>query len=198
MTNEKTIRLFTAIEPPREILRKIEQIQLGLQKLIQGSVRWLRPEGIHLTIKFLGDVAISRRAEIEDRLGQQVRLAAPMNLRASRLGAFPNLDRPRVIWIGIGGDIKPLEELTKRLDEAFLSLGFLAEERPFQPHLTLARVKIPKMLIGLAEAMEQDALYDAGSFTAASLSLIQSELTPQRAIYTRLASFSLEGAGANL
>ncbi len=195
MTNEKMIRLFTAIELPREILQKIGQIQFRLQKLIRGSVRWLRLEGIHLTIKFLGDAPISRRTEIEERLDQQARRTPPMTLQASRLGAFPNLDRPRVIWIGIEGGIKQLEELQKRLDDAFLPLGFAAEERPFQPHLTLARVKIPKMLTGLAAASEHDTLYDAGSFCAAGLSLIQSELTPERAVYTRLAFFPFEGVG---
>lgn len=190
MTDEKTIRLFAAIEPPPEVLTELERLQFRLRKLIHGSVRWVRPEGIHLTVKFFGDVPESRLEEIKNRLKQCADQSLPMNFRAADLGAFPNLDRPRVIWIGIGGDVGPLAKLQKQVDDAFLPLGFAKEERPFRPHLTLARVKVPRMLVGLVEAMEKGGPYEAGSFTARELGLIKSDLTPQGAIYTKLAGLT--------
>lgn len=193
MTTEATLRLFVAIEVPPEILQEARHIQTLLQKRIQGPARWVRPEGIHLTIKFLGDVSPERRADIEGLLARQVRGTAPLSFQVSGPGAFPTIDRPRVIWLGIGGDTGPLEALQRRLEDAFASLGFAREERPFRPHLTLARVKIPKMLIGLADAIDREGPYRGGSFTAQSISLIASALTPQGAVYERLASFPLAG-----
>ncbi|MDP2265697.1 MAG: RNA 2',3'-cyclic phosphodiesterase, partial [Thiobacillus sp.] len=193
MTNEKMIRVFAAIEPPPEVLREIEQIQFRLRKLIHGVIHWTRPEGLHLTLKFFGDVAPGSVAEIGERLACYTRETRALRLRAARVGVFPDLDRPRVIWLGIGGDTQPLEKLQKRIEEGFTTLGFAKENRPFRPHLTLGRVKTPRGLLGLAEVTENDILYHAGEFTASSLDLIKSDLTPTGAVYTRLACFPLQG-----
>ncbi len=193
MTNEKMSRVFAAIDPPPEILREIERIQFRLRKLIHGVIHWTRPEGLHLTLKFFGNVAASSMDEIGERLACYTRETASLRLRATGVGVFPDLDRPRVIWIGIGGDTQPLEKLQQRIEDGFTALGFAKENRPFRPHLTLGRVKTPRGLLGLAEVTENDAPYHAGEFTASSLDLIKSDLTPTGAVYTRLADFPFQG-----
>ncbi|MDZ4163716.1 MAG: RNA 2',3'-cyclic phosphodiesterase [Smithellaceae bacterium] len=193
MTNEKMPRVFAAIDPPQEVLRAIEGIQFRLRKLIHGVIHWTRPEGIHLTLKFFGNVEMGRLEEMGKRLAHYARETTTLQLQAERIGVFPDLDRPRVIWIGISGDIHPLEILQRKIEEGFTELGFEKESRPFRPHLTLGRVKTPRGLLGLAEVTENDPLYDAGQFTAGSLNLIKSDLTPTGAIYTRLACFPLQG-----
>ncbi|MDI6726412.1 MAG: RNA 2',3'-cyclic phosphodiesterase [Smithellaceae bacterium] len=193
MTNEKMTRVFAAIDPPQEVLQEIEGIQFRLRKLIHGVIHWTRPEGIHLTLKFFGNVDMRRIEELGKRLAQYAQETAPLQLQAERIGVFPNLDRPRVIWIGISGDTHPLEKLQRGIEDGFTELGFEKESRPFRPHLTLGRIKTPRGLLGLAEVTEKDALYDAGKFTAGSLNLIKSDLTPTGATYTRLACFPLQG-----
>ncbi len=190
MTTNGRQRIFTAIEPPEEILKKIQHIQLRLRKIIHGPVNWVRPEGIHLTLKFFGEVAGDVLATISERLEGFARQAKPLKLEVRKIGAFPNLNNPRVVWIGIEGDIAPLSRLQQTIDEGFGDLGYPGEERPFRPHLTLGRIKEPKVLLGLAGIVEAKEVYDAGGFEAGGLDVIKSDLTPQGARYTRLGHFA--------
>ena len=187
------IRAFIAIELP-------DDIREGLGRLItqlnsnQPDVKWVEPTGIHLTLKFLGYVASNRIAEITEAIADAATGIPPFTLEIKGLGAFPNLNRVRVVWVGIEGKTDNLLQLQKRLDENLDILGFPPEQREFTPHLTLARVRDSASAL---ERQELGQLISAakapsiGSFTAKSLSLMRSQLARTGAVYTQLAAVAL-------
>lgn len=193
MTDEKKIRSFLAIDPPEEVLRGIGAIQSRLRKLVEGDIRWVRPEGIHLTLKFFGDIFAADVANIATVVEKAAERERSFSLAIGGAGAFPDPHRPRVLWLGMNGDVERFLVFQKGLDQALLQIGFPREERPFRPHLTLGRIKTSKGLIGLAQALEAGEEYTAGRFIASGLSLMQSELTPRGAIYTKLKWFPFAG-----
>jgi 2'-5' RNA ligase len=193
MTDEKNIRSFLALDPPEEVKKEIASIQNRLRKLIHGDIRWVRPEGIHLTLKFFGDVSGDDVANIATVVEKAVEGERSFSLAIGGAGIFPDPNRPRVLWLGMNGDVERLLVFQKGLDQALLQIGFPREERPFRPHLTLGRIKTSRGLIGLAQALEKGEEYAAGRFIASGLSLFQSELTLRGAIYTRLKWFSFSG-----
>ena len=193
MTEEKTIRAFVAIELPEEILNEIAGIQNRLKKTIHGVIRWVRPEGMHLTLKFLGNISVDDVANISRVVENSVAGVKPLSLSLRSVGVFPDMMRPRVVWLGINGDVVPLLRLQKVMDQGFEDYGFKREERPFRPHLTLGRIKSPKGMIGLAAAVEKGGDFVAGEFKAERLTLFGSDLTAGGAIYTKLGWFPFRG-----
>jgi len=193
MSEEKSIRSFLAVDPPQEIIDAIGIIQDRLRKNIQGDIRWVRPQGIHLTLKFFGTISESDVANISRVVENTTSTIAPFTLGIKRVGAFPDVKRPRVLWLGMDGDVDTLILLQKEVDAELHKYGFEKEDRTFRPHLTLARIKDPRGVIGLAKIMVKRENYEAGSFSAAGLNLFKSELTPKGAIYTKLAYFPFGG-----
>ena len=193
MSEEKSIRSFLAVDPPREIIDAIGMIQDRLRKNIQGDIRWVRPQGIHLTLKFFGAISESDVANISLVAENTTSNISPFTLGIKRVGAFPDVKRPRVLWLGMDGDVDTLIRLQKEMDAELQKYGFEKEDRTFRPHLTLARIKDPRGLIGLAKIMEKRENYEAGSFSAAGLNLFKSDLTPKGAVYTKLAYFPFGG-----
>ena len=189
MEDDKSIRSFLAIDLPAEVLNKIRTIQNQLKKTIEGSIGWTRPEGIHLTLKFFGNISENDISNITMVIENHVNRIKPLALNAGNLGVFPTLARPRVLWLGVGGDVEPLAGFQKSIDSALQDFGFEGENRPFRPHLTLARIKDPKSVIGLAKIMEKSDNYEAGHFHAGGITLFKSQLSPKGAIYTKLAYF---------
>lgn len=198
MTAERTIRAFLALDPPEEILLEIGRIQDRLRKLIRGDLRWVRPEGIHLTLKFFGDVPENAVADISAVAGPAAAAVGPFELAIGGAGVFPDPGRPRVVWLGMNGEVARLVTFQQALERALGETGFPPEERPFRPHLTLGRVKSPKGLAGLTEALEKEKTVTTGSFTASGISLFQSDLTPRGAVYTRLAGYLFAGPGGGV
>jgi len=193
MTAERTIRAFLALDPPEEILREIERIQDRLRKLIHGDLRWVRPEGIHLTLKFFGDISENVVVNISAIAGRAAAAVRPFELAIGDTGVFPDPSRPRVVWLGMNGEVAQLVTFQQGLERALEEIGFPPAERPFRPHLTLGRIKSPKGLIGLAEALEKEKAVTTERFTASGLILFQSDLTPRGAVYTRLAGYPFAG-----
>lgn len=189
MGEERSIRAFLAVDPPREVLDEVARIQDRLRKTIQGYIRWVKPQGIHLTLKFFGAISESDVANISQVVKNITSDINPFTLGIRRVGAFPDVKRPRILWIGMDGDVEILVRLQRKVDAALYDYGFKKEDRTFKPHLTLARIKDPRGLIGLAKIMERSEDYAAGSFSAAGLNLFKSDLTPKGAIYTKLAYF---------
>jgi len=193
MPDGGTIRAFLALDPPPEILRTIADIQRALRKNIRGSVSWVRPEGIHLTLKFFGDIAANDVSAVSEVVAGQAIGARPFNLEAKGLGVFPDTRRPRVLWLGIGGEVERLIAMQKAIDQGLEPCGFPKEKRPFQAHLTLARIKSPQGLSGIEDVLTEKKSESAGKFTATGLTLFKSELTPKGAIYTTLGHFPFQG-----
>lgn len=193
MRDERSLRVFLAVEPPAEILRDIASIQDRLRKLIGGDIGWVRPGGIHLTLKFFGDVSSDQVANIMTVVERATERERPFPLAVGGVGLFPDVRRPRVLWLGLSGDVERLQVFQSGLETAFFQIGFSREERPFRPHLTLGRIRNVKGLSGLSRALDKGEAFTAGRFFASEVHLIKSELTPGGAVYTKLKEFSFAG-----
>ncbi|MDQ1278189.1 MAG: 2,3-cyclic 3-phosphodiesterase [Thermodesulfobacteriota bacterium] len=193
MRENENIRTFLAIDPPAVILENIAGMQNRLKRSIQGAVRWVRSEGIHLTLKFFGAIAAADVEIISEVIAKRTAVVPPFFLEVGGLGAFPDAARPRIIWMGIAGQLASLLSLQKDLEEEFLLLGFPKEDRPFRAHLTVGRAKVPKGIAGLAPAIEGAGNQTAEPFRVEEVVLFRSRLLPQGAVYTKLAAFPLRG-----
>jgi len=192
------LRAFIAIQLSEELKRHIGELQVELKRRASGrtGLGWVRPEGIHLTLRFLGDIA----EEQVGALGALLRAAAdgmkPFALDARGLGAFPDPRAPRVIWLGLQGTpeaMASLRRLQALVEDGVAGLGFPRETRAFTAHLTLARVRDRKAGAALAKVLEANQDRTVGSFTAASVGLIKSELRPAGAVYTTLVEVPFDG-----
>jgi 2'-5' RNA ligase len=185
------IRSFIAIELSPLIKAKIEEIQNKL-KSSTPNVRWVRTEGIHLTLKFLGNIEEERIPEISDIIKQCSTDTTPFLLKVCTLGAFPNEKNPKVIWVGAEDESGKLSKLQLALEKKLADIGFKAEKRFFSPHLTLGRLKSPKGKRELTQRLEDYKQCELGSFEAQEVCLFKSELKPGGAIYTKLKVFPLQ------
>ena len=192
-TVEKNIRAFLAIEPPEDILQAMSHLQEKLKREVSGRIIWTRPEGRHLTLKFFGDVSMEDVEKISAAVQNRVASGLSLNLKIEKLGVFPDTRKPRVLWCDTAVDVAQLSVLQKQLDSDFEALGFPKEDRFFRAHLTLARIKDPRGVSGIGEALAKHGAFAAGEFVCRELVLFQSRLTPQGAIYTKLAVFPLNG-----
>jgi 2'-5' RNA ligase len=186
------MRTFIAIEIPSEIKAALASLQNEMRRA-GADVSWTRPENIHLTLKFLGEVDERRIGEIEKVCADMAAEFQPFTLSLNETGVFPNARQPRVLWAGLAGEIEKAVEMQRRLDEGLALIGFEREEKEFHPHLTIGRVKSNKKtreMLSLAGAHQVPAL----SFVVAELVLMKSELHPAGARYTPLAKASLRGA----
>jgi 2'-5' RNA ligase len=190
------IRAFIAIELPSQIKAALSQLQDNLKTSKSASVKWVDPEGIHLTLKFLGNVDEAEIPALNKALSEAVRGVAPFYLELGEPGAFPSPQAPRVVWIGVGGEIEPLRTLHNNTDRVLTPLGFPSEKRAFSPHLTLGRVREETLPGERRRLGENVAALKTGakpSFKVESLSLMRSRLTREGAVYSCLASFALCG-----
>ena len=179
------IRTFIAIELPEETRQKLAAIQEQL-KQSRAAVRWVRPSSIHLTLKFLGNVHPDQVEDIAAAAALAVRDETPISLWAGGIGAFPSVRKPRVIWVGLGGEVERLAKIQAGLESVLEPLGFAREGRGFRPHLTLGRVKDRRRLQRLIDAMSTLTLPEFNSFDADEIILYKSDLRPTGAIYTKL------------
>jgi 2'-5' RNA ligase len=191
------IRLFIACELPTEARAALGRVEDDLRRLGAERLRWVRPEGIHITLKFLGGVDAERVGKIEAALTATIE---PFELRLAfdKLGNFGG-NRARVLWIGLEGDVAGLSELAERVDNALEPLGLPRERRPFAAHITLARVPeqlpaaVRRELPGLLARYSPRPL---PPMILTEVSLMRSELGPGGSRYHRLASFPKAGAGS--
>ena len=179
------IRSFIAIELPEETIKKLAAIQEQL-KGSRARVRWVKPGSIHLTLKFLGNISPVQVDEIAAAAAQVVVDQPPVTLCPAGLGAFPSNRKPRVIWVGLRGEVERLVNIQAGLEKALEPLGFAQEGRGFRPHLTIGRVKDRRGLQSLIEAMSTLELPEFNSFDANEIILYKSDLRPTGAIYTKL------------
>jgi len=193
MTDDAPLRTFLAIEIPEEVRKGVALFQERLKSRIYGDIRWVRPEAIHLTLKFFGDIPPGDVTGIANVVERAVAGVEPLALAIGGTGVFPDLRRPRVLWVGILGDVARLLLLQAELEQGLERIGFPREERPFRPHLTLGRIRSPRGMADLGKVLEKGKGFDAGRFVAAELALFRSELTPHGAIYTKLKGFPFGG-----
>ena len=180
-----SLRLFLALDLPPQVRSSLEEAQRKLKRT-GADVRWTRIPSIHLTVKFLGQVEAGRVEEIRRTLEPVARACPELDLRPAGAGVFPGPRNPRVVWIGLRGDLEGLAGLAREVDQALTGLGFPAEKRPFRPHLTLGRVRSGRNKAGLIEGILGLADFKGPEFRARELILFRSELKPSGAVYTPL------------
>ena len=163
---------------------------------IPSEIRWVNPDGIHLTIKFLGDVPSEEIAGITEAMGRTAAKIIPFYVGLSGLGVFPNSKEPRVLWAGVDGDLATLTQLQESTEQELAAAGYPKDRRRFNPHLTLGRIRRhaseqTKRNIGPMVTSHQ--IPGSEQWTVQSVELIQSHLGPEGATYTTLAKASLKG-----
>lgn len=193
MSADETIRSFVAIELPPEIRAWCQaSMERARRKLgpAAPAVRWVHPEGIHLTLKFLGAVPATLVPVLIERLQAELAGQPTLDLAVGKLGVFPGIKAPRVIWLATLGNLAALSECQRRVESATVPLGFPGEKRPFQPHLTLGRVRETATPEERATIGGLPAGWPSETnppFLVTSASLMQSRLGPGGARYSRLA-----------
>ncbi len=190
----KLLRLFVALEPPDQVRRRLRALQDELKRAAGASVgdaKWVAVENLHLTLQFLGGVPEERRGAIEAAIGEAAATATPLHLDVHGAGAFPSGRRARVLWAGLQGDLDRLGEFVAELGRRLAALGFPPEERPFSPHLTLARARDPLGLPGLAAALARCGDGPSARWPVQEVVLFQSHLSPRGPCYEALARLRL-------
>jgi 2'-5' RNA ligase len=186
------IRSFLAIELPKLILKKIEEVQRDLRST-RADVRWVNPEKIHLTLKFFGNIEESRIDPIFKSIEEPIRNTPPYSIEVKGVGAFPQLRNPRVIWIGLVNGKEILTSFQKQIETQLEKIGFQTENRPFHPHLTLGRMKSSRGREEMVGRMEKHREEEFGDFQVERVILFKSDLKPSGPIYTLLREMKLGG-----
>jgi 2'-5' RNA ligase len=186
------IRTFIAIHLPDTVLRAMGRTQEAFQ-VHHFDIRWVRPQGMHLTLKFLGDIEEKDIENVGAAMQRACEDIQPFTLRGEGIGVFPNMKRPRVVWAGVTGDVAVLLDLQKRLEDALSDSGFPREKRRFKGHLTLGRVKGRLDTRRFGPVLDELKAFTTELFVVDSLVLYQSTLRPQGALYDRLVAVPLKG-----
>ena len=188
------VRSFIAIELPDELKAGLVQLKAQLKLGEPRSVKWVDPFSIHLTLKFLGNIAVDRISEITKVMQEATRWLSPFHLEVKGLGVFPNLRRVQVAWVGVEGEVDKLSQLHQRIESSLVPLGFAAESRPFVPHLTLARLRdqaSPNERQKFGQLIADTKFEAIYTIEVNSVNLMKSQLTREGAIYSRLSSVVL-------
>jgi 2'-5' RNA ligase len=186
------LRLFFAVELPEEVRARAGEHAARLrQDFPHAKAGWERPEKMHVTLKFLGDVDASRVASLTAAAGRSTAGLSSFNLSIEGTGAFPPHGSPRVLWLGLRDDEGRLALLQRRLEEECYAEGFTREPRPFRPHLTLARIRAPQGARELADAHRRTP-FGPVTFEVPDLVLIHSQLGPGGSRYTPVSRHSFK------
>ncbi|HKX29280.1 MAG TPA: RNA 2',3'-cyclic phosphodiesterase [Blastocatellia bacterium] len=184
------MRTFIAIDIPSEVKDALAALQNELRGA-GADVAWVNPESIHITLKFLGEIEKKRISEVEQVCVKSGEESPTFKLSLNGPGVFPNPRHPRVLWVGLSGDVRPLERLQEQLEERLAAIGFDPEEMDFRPHLTIGRVKSNRNageLIAQAERYSVPAL----SFLVEEIVVMKSDLHQEGAIYKKLSAAKLK------
>ena len=188
------MRSFIAIEFPPEIIKKLHKVSKYFKSQTpEKSLKWVEPENLHLTLKFLGEIAADQLDEVKAALISSLKDQPSFEIEIKGMGMYPNPRHPRVIWLGISGE-NGIKKVHAIIDRELAPLGFEPERRGFSPHLTLARVR-PQTdrdtVEKIGTTLSQFNVDSLGKVSVENIHLFQSKLTPQGPIYTRLLSVPL-------
>ena len=193
-----TWRTFIAVDLDEDLGHALQRLQDQLRdQTAPRSVRWVRPEGIHLTLKFLGDTELPQVEAVKAAVAEAAAEIGPFSFAVRGLGCFPNARRPRVLWVGVEEPTGALVRLRDAVEAHVAPLGFPTERRSFHPHLTLGRVhrRASKSEVReIGDLVTHSLVGDVGQMAVEQVSYIRSELTPQGAVYTTLLAATLQGA----
>ncbi len=176
------MRIFVAIDLDPGLKAAVAEFIRTLRRR-EAAVKWIDPEGMHLTLKFLGETALDVVPAVEEEIRRAASLSRPFPLVLEGTGCFPSERRPRVLWIGIQ-DHPELSKLQSSLEEGLARIGFPSEKRPFHAHLTIGRIKRPAGLDRVVSILNKAQQTRFGEMTAEKVTLFQSTLRPEGAQYT--------------
>lgn len=189
----ESIRAFIAIDLSEEARAVLADASETLaQRVPSGAVKWVSPQKIHLTLRFLGNTPLEKLDELYAALDRTVSAHNPFSLHLDQLGCFPNERRPRVIWVGVQGDTAQAQSLRDDLEEMVTAMGWEPEQRPFRPHLTLGRVKQKGATLDLPWGQN----VAPAQIGVNVVHLFESQLKPSGAVYTVRHTSHLQGASA--
>ena len=186
-----SIRTFIAVELDAPMRDALAGLQEHIRRALDPPMRWVKPEGMHLTLKFLGQTPEDLVPSIADALDAAARRSRPFTIELGEPGGFPNIRRPRVLWAAVRGDLDALADLRQNVEEMVAPLGFPTEDRAFRPHLTLGRAS-GDVRIAPERWEAADLKADAAGQTVRHVALVKSDLGPGGARYTRLHAAALE------
>ena len=191
----KELRLFIAVRPPEDALAAVASAREALRERTGlEAVRWVRDENLHVTLAFLGDTDSTRIDELVDAMERAAAAAGPIGLELAAPGAFPNLRRPRTLWVGVTDRDGALGRLERDLRAALVDLGYELDEKPFRPHITIGYVRKrtdPTQRRAIGDAVgEENPPHRA--FRADELVLVKSTLGPGGSRYSDLRTVSLD------
>lgn len=189
------LRAFIAIEIPLEIKQAISRQTASLRQSSGRAIRWVSMENIHLTLKFLGEVSSANLELMAQSVRAECTHSAPFSIAVEGLGCFPNVRRPRVLWIGLSAP-PALIHLQHQIETSATRLGYPPDEKPFSPHLTIGRVREQASaaeLQTLRLLLEQTHLPSLGTFSVDEICFYKSDLKPEGPVYTRISTIRLGG-----
>jgi 2'-5' RNA ligase len=191
MKNRNTVRAFIAVEINSPVRKQASEVIQRLSST-DSEINWVEPEDMHLTLKFLGDVSLTETSRICQAVAQAAETIDPFELEMATVGAFPNIDRPRTIWLGTDEGTNEMVALQEAVDQSMKELGFRLENRRYQPHLTLGRVKsLGSDSKELAKLLERESDFGAGRTNVTRVTVFSSELTRSGPIYAKLGTLPL-------
>jgi 2'-5' RNA ligase len=183
------VRLFVAIPLPPDVRERLAHVQDRLRRA-QADVSWVKPGNLHITLKFLGEAEPKRLEAVRSVLAEAAGSARPFQVTVAGVGTFGGR-LPRVVWVGVGEGVAPLEALARSVENGLARLGFAKEKRLFTAHFTLGRVRSPTNADALLVAIRAEPPELFGRVSVDRFVLMQSELNPSGSIYTELQQFSL-------
>ena len=180
------MRAFIAIDLPEALHTALAEAQQNFRSAARDA-RWTRPEGIHLTVKFLGEISDAQTKQVVEAL-TQIGPFEPFSIEVKGFGFFPQAQRPRVFWAGVMAP-PALTQLAAQVENRMEKIGFAREDRAFSAHLTLARFQVPRPQSALEAAIAARADTSLGAFNASEFFLFESKLSPQGAQYRKVVRF---------
>ena len=181
----QTIRSFIAFELPAAVTSLLDNVQQEL-KALRLTARWVRPQNIHLTLKFLGNINSGDIESIGQAMADAAGDCATFTLTVGGIGFFPGIKRPRVIWVGLGGATDALRNFQRNLENRLATIGFPSEKRPFKAHLTLARIRQAVNPNILGQTIQDYSDLGNLKFSVDRIILFQSDLKPSGSVYSQL------------
>jgi len=185
------MRTFIAVAISSEVREKLAQIQAEFRKG-DPDVKWVEPENLHITLKFLGEVSEDKLPDVIEKARLAVSETSNFGMHLSGLGSFPNLKSPRVVWVGTSEGKDELKKLNEKIEENLSHLGFAREKREFSAHLTIGRVRSPRGRGKLVNKIEELRNTDVGEFSVDNVLVMESQLSPKGPTYRIIEKINLK------
>jgi len=198
LQNVEQVRSFIAIELPQDVKKELYRIEHIMKQGGHTGIKWVNPEGIHITLKFLGNISTTQITAVNEAIKETTQGFPPFRLEIAGVGAFPDLRQPHVLWVAINGEVDRLSELQQKLGSLLVSCNIPKEARTFVPHLTLARIKdsvLPEERRNIGAFIKPLRINARISFDVQTVSLMRSQLTSKGAIYSCLFMANLNPRG---